>query len=247
MTIRNPRSARYGLAAAVVVLAIIGIWLLVIRDGSGGPDATPSASELPSPTASAVVVDDSGPFRTLAPGRYVIPAGRTTPVRLTFTLPAGWETQDLGFIKRRGESGEVGWTATIVGGVYTDTCAADGTLQPIGPSVDDLVAALEQLGGATASPAVDIAVGGVAGKRVDLVMPNVDAATCRIGILQIWADAVQHDFNALNPGQQESVYVLDAAGQRVVLFTTQTPDSSAGDIDEVNGIIGSVEIGSAAP
>jgi hypothetical protein len=248
MTIHIPNGARYGLAAAaVVVLAVIGIGVLLPRDGVGGPEATPTASPLPSPTASPVTLTDSGTMQALAPGTYSIPAGRTTPAKLIFTMPAGWETDGRAFIKGRGESGEAGWTTSIVGGVYTDTCAADGTLQPIGPSVDDLVNALEQLGGATVTPAVDTTVGGYPAKRVDIAMPDVDVATCRITILQIWADAAQQDFNALDPLQQESVYIIDAAGQVVVIFTTQTPDSSAQDIAEMSLIISSVQLEPTAP
>jgi hypothetical protein len=163
-------------------------------------------------------------------------------------MPAGWQAEGWNLDKHRGESGEVGWTAfSFVAGVYTDTCAADGTLQPIGPSVDDLVNALEQLGGATVSPAVDTTVGGYPAKRVDLAMPDVDVATCRIGILQIWTDAAQQSFNALDPLQQESVYIVDAAGKVVVITTASNPGSSAQDIAEMNLIIGSMQIGSLAP
>ena len=43
-------------------------------------------------------------------------------------------------------------------------------------------------------------------------MPDVDVATCRIPILQIWADAALQDFNALVPRQQESVYIIHGGG-----------------------------------
>jgi hypothetical protein len=245
-TMNNP--VRIALAAAAVVaIAVIGIGVLLPRDGFGGPQGTPTASSLPSPTASPVTLTYSGTIQTLAAGRYSIPPGRTTPAKLTFTLPAGWDTQyQVTFIKHRGEGGEIGWTTSVADQVYTDTCAADGTLQPIGPTVDDLVTALEGLGGATVSPAMDTTVGGYPAKRVDIEMPDVDVATCRIPILQIWTDAAKQDFNALDPRQQESVYIIDVAGQVLVIFTTRTPDSSAQDIAEMSGIIGSIQIEPAA-
>lgn len=249
-TMHVPNAVRYGLVAAALVAAVVVGATLSGRGPNfgGGPEATPTASPLPSPTAlPAVTLTYTGTMQALARGTYSIPAGRTTPAKLIFAMPAGWETDGRGFIKGRGESGEVGWTTSIVAGVYTDTCAANGTLQPIGPSVDDLVNALEQLGGATVSPAVDTTVGGYPAKRVDISMPDVDVATCRITILQIWADAAQQDFNALDPLQQESVYIIDAAGQVVVIFTTQKPDSSAQDIGEMSVIISSVQIEPVAP
>jgi hypothetical protein len=239
-----PAPVRYGLVAAAAIAAVVlGAALLGRGLNVGGePKETPSG-----PIASPVILTNSGTIQNLAAGRYSIPPGPTTSVKLTFTLPAGWDTDGFGFDKHRGESGWVGLTTSVVGRVYTDTCAVDGTAQPFGSTIDDLVTALEGLGGATVSPAVDTTVGGFPAKRVDIVMPDVDVATCRVGILQIWADPAQESFNALDPGQQESVYITSVAGQLVVMFTTEAPDTSASDIAEVNAIIGSVEIGSAGP
>jgi hypothetical protein len=244
MTTHVPNTVRYGLAAAAVVAAVIVGATLSGRGPNfgGGPEATPS------PTASPVVtLTYSGTIQTLAAGTYTIPPGRFTPAKLTFAMPAGWDIQYLGFIKHRDESGELGWATDVVDHVYTDTCAADGTLQPIGSTVDDLVTALEQLGGATVSPAMETTVGGYPAKRVDIVLPDVDMATCRVPALQIWADAAEQDYFAQTPRDHASVYVIDVAGKVLAITTSQKPDSLPKDIAELSGIIGSIQIEPVAP
>jgi hypothetical protein len=214
-----------------------------------GCAATPSA-EAATPTPTAAASESSGQTLTysaavqdLEPGTYSIPPGTYSPAKLTFTMPAGWAVQYLGFSKHRDEPNELGVATWIVTHVYTDTCAAEGELLPIGPSVDDLVNALEALGGAAVSPAVETTVDGYPAKRVDLAMAgDIDLADCRVPALQIWANPGETDFYARVPGATDSVYVIDVEGETLAISAGHMPTSSASDVAELDAIISSIQI-----
>src|SRR4029453_13974606 len=99
------------------------------------------------------------PFTTvpkaLEAGRYRLLGGTWAPIDLTLTVPAGWNQDGLGVLKNPDSDTGLSLQAWVVTQVYTDTWAAEGQLVPIGPSVDDLVNALEALGGAEVSPPVE--------------------------------------------------------------------------------------------
>jgi hypothetical protein len=186
---------------------------------------------------------NSGAVQDLEPGTYVIPPGRFTPARLTFEVPEGWTVQYLGLGKHRDQPEELGLATDIVTHVYTDTCAPEGELRPIGPTVDDLVTALEALGGAEVSPAVDTTVDGFPAKRVDISMsPDIDMAQCRVPALQIWTDAQETDYYARIPGAIDSVYVIDVNGETLALMAGHMIGSAASDVAELDAIVASIQI-----
>jgi hypothetical protein len=227
-------------AAAVLVVAFLGIRYLLPAD-VGGPAETPIPTATPSPQSLTY----SSTLQDIEPGTYSIPPGRWTPATLTFTMPAGWDMQYLGFAKNRDEPGEVGWATYIVTHVYTDTCAAEGEfeLAPIGPTVDDLVNALQALGGAEVSPPVPTTIDGYPAQRVDVAMSeDIDLADCRVPALQIWANAAETDFYSRIPGAIDSIYVVDVEGETLAITASRMTASSASDVDELNRIIESIQI-----
>ena len=234
----NNTTVRFGIAAAaVIVLALVGLRFLP----GGGMGADPS----PTPTASPVILTYSQTVQNLGPGRYRIPAGAWTPADLTFTVPAGWQARYLGFSKHLDQPDEIDVVPFIVTHVYTDTCAPEGEfeLAPIGPTVDDLASALEALGGAEVSPAEDITVDGYPAKRVDLAFSeDIDLADCRVPALQVWANASETDFFAQLPGSAASVYIVDVQGQTVVITASWRNASSQSDVAELEAVVDSMQI-----
>ena len=239
----NSKNLRLGFGAAAVVLVLVLGYQFLPGRGTGGPQSTPTP--IPSPTASPVSLTYSQTVQNLAPGMYRIPAGSQTPADLTFTVPAGWQVQYLGFTKHMAQPGEVGLVPFIVTHVYTDTCAPEGEfeLAPIGPTVEDLASALEALGGAEVSPAEDITVDGYPAKRVDLAFSDdIDLADCRVPALQVWANASETDFFAQHPGSAASVYIVDVRGQTVVITATRRNAASELDVAEMEAILASIQI-----
>ena len=228
-------------AAAVLIAAIgiAGFYLLPNSDVGGAP---PSQSPRPSPTSTATYLPMGGP---LEPGRYYF-LSRTN--RITLTLPGGWISDTQGVAKHRDQAGEVGLGVVQpdpVTHVYADACHSAGTLREVGPSVEDLTAALMEQKGSTFSAPVDVTLGGYPAKRMVLTAPNArDTATCRIGGLQIWANESETSFLALAAGPPGSLtlYIVDINGDRQVIGSPQRTDASSEDVAELADIISSLRI-----
>jgi hypothetical protein len=115
-------------AAAVVVVALIGINLLPRQAGIGGPDTSPSLNPAPSPSPSSPASSPASaspmPYvepTFLAAGTYVIAPGGGNP-GYTFALPEGWESRFVVLWKDRDGPGEVAFGAWTVANVYADSC-----------------------------------------------------------------------------------------------------------------------------
>ncbi len=240
--VMNNNIARFGLAAAVIVLAIlVGIQFLP------GPRVGSDAS--PTPTATPLALHGG----QLEPGTYLVSnvdAPVRTPVSFTFTVPAGWFTKsdDLYTSKHTGAAGELGFVPWVVTHVYADACHSEGALKEVGPTVDDLVIALEGQANSDAGALVSVLVGGYQATFLPMSVPiDLDTSTCRHPdqLIQIWADPGETDFFAIpvdaasiNP--LSGVYIVDVNGERVVILSGHTSGSSAADIAELESIIGSI-------
>ena len=246
--VMNNNMVRFGLAAAAIVLvAILGIRFLPL--GNVGSVATPTPE--PTPTATPLALRPG----QLAPGTYVmsnVDAPIRTLVRFTFTVPSGWNARpgDLYISKQGDPAGELAFIPWVVTHVYADACQSEGTLTEVGPTVDDLVAALVDQANSEATTPVDVEVGGYPAKFISMSVPTgLDSSTCRNPgeLIQIWADPAETDFFALpiDPANAAAdagrgVYIVDINGERVVILAGYTPDSSAADIAELESIIGSI-------
>jgi hypothetical protein len=242
----NNNIVRVGLAAAAIVLVLI-VGIQYFSGRNVGNDASPT------PEASAAATPKLVPFGELEPGTYVmsnVDAPIRTTVRFTFTVPAGWfaKPDDLYISKNADAPGELGFIPFVVTHVYADACHSEGTLTPVGTTVDDLVAALANQANSDATTPVDVEIGGYPAKFITMSIPtDLDTSTCRIpGVLiQIWANPEETDFFAIpvdtatiNP--LGGVYIVDVNGQRVVILSGHTSESSAADIAELEGIMASI-------
>ena len=165
--------------AAVVVLAVIGVNLIARSGGVGGIGAPPSPTPSPSP---APTLPPSG---LLAPGTY-------QSAFMTFTLPAGWSAfQNWAALKRNGDppDGMAVAPDTNFATVYNDPCHWQTTAASVGPTVDNLVAALvAQKRGLVVTP-TDVTIDGFHGKQIDLMVPlNVTITACDGGQYKSWTD-----------------------------------------------------------
>ena len=229
-------------AAAVVVVAVVGFNLLgAAGSGQVGAGPSPSAETASSPPPLAPT---SG---------TIIDAGRyrwTSPVAdVSFTLPDGYSGRADGLITKNEETptavgfnGNLPGTRSEVNSVYSDACS--GAPEPIGDSVDDLVAALEAQG-STDVVVRDISAGSVVGKRVEIrEASDVDRSKCRYGAdgpLQIWADAAENDFYAFGGDSLGVAYVFDVDGSRLVFAAAFGSEGTEADVDEVDAIVQSFE------
>ena len=197
---------------------------------------TPTATAVPSPSPCALPVTSSGPV-ALPPGPCT--AAGPFPLRLTFTVPAGWAGNIGGpyLVLLAQATGPAGLAFSVDTKLYADPCHTDkGFLNPPpGSSVDALATALARLPGLTATTPTAVTLGGYQGKQLTLTAP-ASATGCTDGDYSVWQLPLGA-INALTPGELDRVWVLDVAGQRLVVDAAETPDQTTADIAEVQGVL----------
>jgi len=232
-------AAKAGFAAVVVVAALLGFNYLVAPNmGAPGLD-DPSPVPSPIPTASQRLGDaplDRGPV--VATG-----FGDSGLVTLRFTVPDGWVGfGGVGVLPSTGTEAPDGMGiifGEVNAGMFADPCQwrAEDPETPVGPTVDDLANAFAEQTAYEASTPVDVSLGGYSGKRVDLQLPS-DVASCDIGEFYPWVGSIF----AQGPDNRWDVWILDVEGDRIVIFGTYFPGTSAEDRAEQQAIIDSIVI-----
>jgi hypothetical protein len=200
------RGMRFAIAAAAVLIAIVG---LELAPGILSPiGATPSPSASPVPTAQPSPTE---PIETpLAPGTYSLEG---FPVATSFTVPEGWircatSPLEQGVCR---VAGDVSVSILIVTNVVADPCADALLDPPPGPSVDDLVAAISGMPDFTITAPVDIHVDGFAGKELTVNPPKL----FRCSTLLTWATADR--INGVGADESNLIRIVDVDGTRVVM------------------------------
>ena len=246
-------------AAAIVVVAVIALNLLPKSGGIGGPAVTPTPSPSPSPSASPspTFSPSSAPAALagfaqggpLAAGTYYIEnQGGYNPnvTRLTFTLPAGWAKTDV-VGKDPETTSELQLGTWIVSHIFTDVCQWSTTsIVDVGTTADQLVTALADQHGRTASAVTDTTVAGFPAKRIELtVSPTLDTATCTSGILRYWPDPGPDFAGGMcctPAGATDVIYAADIAGKRLLVVARHYPGSTSQNLAELQSIVDSIQI-----
>jgi hypothetical protein len=237
MSISLPGPVRYGLVAAVVVLAAIGIGALLPRNTSG-PTATPTATPTPSPTPPQLIGGEQ-----LKPGTY-----SATVVGLrdaTITVPDGWVAFDRASVNKNGLDNAsitavIFWDSDLVGRVYADPCHWQSGFvdPPVGPIVDDLATALAGQPQRGDAMPMDVSIDGYRGQMIELSVPSdIRFADCDGGEFRSWEGRYQQ-----GPGQIDQIYILDVGGRRVVIDTFFMPGTSEADRAERQAIVDSMHL-----
>jgi hypothetical protein len=130
------------------------------------------------------------------------------------------------------------WT---VENVHRDWCDPESLPDPaIGPTVDDLVEAFDAQENTDMSPAVDVEVGGFAGKRV--TMQLVDLVLCNDqDLLSYFVTPGGGPGRDMAPGRVETLWIIDVDGQRVVIATGQVDPEDRDATTTIAGVIDSIE------
>jgi hypothetical protein len=209
----------FGLAAAaVVILTVIGIQLI---GGSnfGGPPPPPSSSADPStgsptspatPRAIALVVGSRGP------GQFLI--GELGSYTITITVPAGWGS--LGGVPYSVSSAdsESPWVDYLaVNDLFADPCDPTHGLRGVGPTADDLVAALSTYPGLTVDGTTAVLVSGYRGTRVQITSTDVD---CGSAETKLWTGPPIPGYGRAHPGGGKAVVeytIVTIGGERLVI------------------------------
>jgi hypothetical protein len=235
-------------AAAVVVLAFVGISLLPRSGGDVGvavPTASPSSSQSPTAPSSPSPTPEAAfpPAGELAVGSRHSMSLEGVP--FTFQVPtAGWASNGVfGIDKTTGigpdGAGFIFWNDAPTG-VFADPCAQTKD-DPAGPSVADLAAAVAAVPGTDlVSGPADVTVGGYPAKHVVLTVPE-DVA-CDADSFHLWyapsADAARY---ATALGSTIRVWIIDVDGTTVWIDGETYKGAGSKPGQEIQQIVDSIQ------
>ena len=140
-------------------------------------------------------------------------------MRVVMTVPAGWEGGQFNIAKAPARELPDGTNVLFrqPTSVFADPCAPELSADPIGPTVDDLAAALADLPNVTDATQADVTISGFSGKHVSFVVDTA-GIDCVMGIYG--QDAF---VRAADNGQRQDLWILDVAGTRLVIDAATYP------------------------
>jgi hypothetical protein len=254
----NPLLKLAAAAAAVLVVAVVA-WRFLPGNGGVGGEATPNPS--PSPTATRIPPLPEGNV-TIA-GTYRLRPLPTTDAGLTIdaAIPAGWHGFGSWAITgpRPAEQGAPDGIAVAfvaAEGLRSDPChwdiAGTGALdQPgdieVGPTVDDLAAALAASTAYESTTPIDVTLGGFEGKQVDLELPT-DISACDVPAggadarYTVFSGAEGGGFYGIGDAPRSQVSIVDVDGTRLIVVLISHPGTRAEDVDAAQMILDSLVI-----
>ncbi len=225
------------------------------------PATTPAASPAARPVESRAAPATGEPVSdVLTGGRYLFgPFGGRPSLTIVATGPDGWVgypswAMDGPEPLRADAPNGIGISFFIANGTYSDPCHWDvkGTGRAdmgdvdVGPTIDDLVAALRTNTYYTSTAPTPVSIDGYTGQELELQLPNDSFATCDKDDPN---DSGGHAFvfsgaglYAQGPANRWHLYVLDVDGTRliaVILSYTKTPQT---DLDLARNIIQTLDI-----
>ena len=238
---------------------------LVIALAGCGQDPEPADTTATSPTApseptASPTIQDINKRGFLAPveaGTYFIDPDDdpSTPLRVVYEIPVeGWSAW-LGAAKfGGGEYGNIGVSITTVTNLVRDGCRDRPADPPVGPSVDDLAAALADLPPfRVTSPPKDVTIYGYSGKHLELTVPDLPVegeaheltfTGCSEGDLHSWiGPLIPEGFSGhTGPGYREEFWVLDVQGTILMIQAGRSPGAPPEDLAEQRAILESIRI-----
>lgn len=238
-------------AAAVVVVAVIGINLLPRTSGVGGsaPTVSPSLAPSPSPVPSPLPTSRPSP----SPAAAVLPpAGDLAIGRHDLTLngvsfslavpTSGWISNgdfgiDKGVDPETWDGGFIFWN-NAPNGIYTDPCTRKEGPR-VGPSAADLAAALATVPGTQAGAPSDVTVGGYPAKLVVVKIPEVAGCTAYNFYLW-WAEELTGRY-ATKLGSTIKVWIVDVNGTLIQIDGEVTKDAPLKVGQEMQQIVDSIQ------
>lgn len=241
---RNRR--RLAMAAAAVV-AVIGVAAITINRMNADDDVKPAPAVQPTvaPTTVAPTTDVAPTTKTVS-----VTVGSANDIPVTFTAPDDWV---FGGPMAYADNAGVGVVFDGIANIYADACHWVLLDPPVGPTVDDLVAAWANLPDFAATAAVDVTVDGYAGKQLEFTVPHYNADECKakVGIGRAYA---VWDFTGMStvdapgyfawfPDTHLQVRILDVDGTRLVIGAFTRPTTSPQNQAALDEVLASIQIG----
>ncbi|MGI9028837.1 MAG: hypothetical protein ACR2HP_02475 [Ilumatobacteraceae bacterium] len=234
-------------AGILAAAAVVAIALVVTRDGDDAvapADEPPPTVSVPPPPPPRALFGQPG--ERLASGTYFVDEVDGTPTpRIFVTVGTGWvNTRDKWGIGKD-DTGFV--TFSRPPAVFSDACHSSDGFHP-GPvtTLDGLVGALSEQGGwVDVTTPSDITVDGYAGKAFQRTAPAefVDCSTA-FAPFRSWEydDPGGKGWSYYEPGETETLWVLDVEGTVIVLNTRFTAGRPVAAQAELAAMLDSIRI-----
>jgi hypothetical protein len=239
---------RIALAAAVVVIfAVIGINVIPRTGGVGGPAAptpTPTLAPTDTPIDTLIATYPLLSGQASLNGRYKVGGELTSHV--TVAVPAAWSTDtDWVVIGPKGNQAPDGMAIRFytVGQVFKNPVAiSKGVLTPpVGPTAADLAAAIVGDPAWHATGPTNVTIDGRQGLRVHFTIPTSSGLGAD-GQFDMFALAGVPDIYGFSLGQVFDLYMVDVAGERVVIDAFHFAGTSASDLAAQQAVLDSIQI-----
>jgi hypothetical protein len=134
----------------------------------------------------------------------------------------------------------VGLGFWIVQNVYGDPCNASGVADPqIGPTVEDLVDALESLPRHQATQPRAETIGGLPATYLELTADD-ERGDCALPGFRAWTAG--SDLRESPPGERNRLWILDVDGTRVMVDLAIPPNASGALVAELESVVESLRI-----
>ena len=226
---REPRMTTFSRlaigAAAVVLAAVVGI--NVLPGGQGGLGATPpSATPPPSQSPASALVTT-----------IVMSEASEGDLKIQVTIPTNWTDHRWGVAQADGEGPYVGLSPWAVEYLYKDACRTqDGPMDPpVGPTVDDLVAAFVAQPTLETTTPTAVTLAGYSGTYLEVTVPA--SCTTEVKTMVAFGGAPRLQ----SAGEVTRLWILDVDGRRAVIDATRQPGVSARQLAELEAVIESVK------
>jgi hypothetical protein len=230
-------------AAAAVVAVVVGSLVIATRTDDPTEEVPADQPTTVAPATTVAPHRETGAFE-FGPG-------------VTYIVPDGWETigpgrRDSMVIKR---DPFIAVDLRSAGdNFYTSFCrTTSGAIDaaPVGPTVDDLVAAWANLPGVDATAARDATIDGFDAKQIDITIPDHIEEDCT-GMYFRCAYASEEPSPPIRcskltpdpfygPNVHQRVWVLDNHGTRLLIAARYVPDASQQDRAALDEIVASIE------
>ena len=229
-------------------MATVGSWVTTsILVGTGCVGLAIVVTQIPNLPS---IIDGSGftaPPTVLGPGTFTGSVVGASDVVVTSTVPSGWELQyDGALLLNFASTPTLGVILADVANIYADPCHWVPLDPPVGPTVDDLVSALEDTPNFRATGTRKFTLDGFVGRRLEFTTPDFRLDECmqdRYAMWEVDRGDIRGPFMGGAPYQRYDVRILDVDGTRVVIISWSFPDTSAEDLSELEEILESIQIG----
>jgi hypothetical protein len=247
------RNRRRLAMAAAAVIAVIGVAATAVNIRNSDDDVAPAPAVQPTAAPTTVAPTTVAPT-TVAPTTktFSFPVTSANDIPVTFTAPLNWVVDGGTIAYADNQGGAPGVVFDGITNIYADACQWVLLDPPVGPTVDDLVAAWSNLPDFAATAAVDVTVDGYAGKQFEFSVPDYDGGCKKkAGVGRVYA---LWDYTGMNkedaPGYfawssnlHLQIWVLDVDGTRLVIGATTLPYTAPQDRAALDEVLASIQIG----